>query len=172
MYFHSHKENKQNGFTLIELLIVIAIIGILSAIVLIALDNAREKSRNSARRSQIEQFTKAFELYHLDVGTYPTNTFTCLGDYADDRCWQNGTSALERASFNSRLDGYMGQIPKDPGTMFTKDSNQYEGMVYNAINGGKGYIIYYFLEGSNRDCGLGAERTSTSPDTQCQLTKQ
>ncbi len=58
MHTHTGK-----GFTLIELLVVIAIIGILSSVVVISLNNARSKARDSSRKSNARAMTTAFILY-------------------------------------------------------------------------------------------------------------
>lgn len=62
---------KQKGFTLIELLVVIAIIGLLSTLAVVALNNAREKSRDAKRVSDIKQIQTALELYYNDENGYP-----------------------------------------------------------------------------------------------------
>ena len=64
---------RQKGFTLIELLVVIAIIGILSSVVLASLNDARQKSRDARRVSDINQLKLALELYYDSNGNYPTN---------------------------------------------------------------------------------------------------
>lgn len=51
------------GFTLIELLVVIAIIGVLASIVLASLNNARRKSRDARRITDVKQIQLAMELY-------------------------------------------------------------------------------------------------------------
>ena len=51
------------GFTLIELLVVIAIIGVLASIVLASLNNARRKSRDARRVTDVKQLQLALELY-------------------------------------------------------------------------------------------------------------
>jgi len=61
------------GFTLIELLVVIAIIALLASIVLVALNNARSKSRDTKRIGDMNQLAKAFELYYNDKFSYPTS---------------------------------------------------------------------------------------------------
>lgn len=59
------KKLKQNqkGFTLIELLVVIAIIGLLASVVLLALNSARQKSRDAKRLADVRQIASALELY-------------------------------------------------------------------------------------------------------------
>lgn len=63
---------KQQGFTLIELLVVIAIIGLLSTLAVVALNNARMKSRDAKRVSDVKQIQTALELYYNDANAYPT----------------------------------------------------------------------------------------------------
>ncbi len=60
------KKLKQNqkGFTLIELLVVIAIIGLLASVVLLALNSARQKSRDAKRLADVRQLASALELYY------------------------------------------------------------------------------------------------------------
>ncbi len=70
------------GFTLIELLVVIAIIGLLSSVVLASLNNARSKSRDARRLSDIKQLQVALELHFSDENEYPTNLADLVtGDY-------------------------------------------------------------------------------------------
>ena len=64
---------KQRGFTLIELLVVIAIIGLLSTLAIVALSNARQKSRDARRVSDIKQIQTALELHYNDGNSYPAS---------------------------------------------------------------------------------------------------
>jgi len=64
-------KKNQSGFTLIELLVVIAIIGLLSTLSVVALNNARARSRDARRVSDVKQVQTALELYYNDNGSYP-----------------------------------------------------------------------------------------------------
>lgn len=63
---------KRSAFTLIELLIVVAIIGVLATLAIIALQNARSKSRDAKRIADIKQIQTSLELFFTDNGFYPT----------------------------------------------------------------------------------------------------
>ena len=69
---------KQQGFTLIELLVVIAIIGLLSTLAVVALNNARMKSRDAKRVSDVKQIQTALELYYNDANAYPGSLGTTI----------------------------------------------------------------------------------------------
>ena len=65
------RNKSTKAFTLIELLVVIAIIGLLASIVLVALNQARVKSRDAKRVADLRQLQTALELYYSDNGQYP-----------------------------------------------------------------------------------------------------
>ncbi|HEY5237220.1 MAG TPA: type II secretion system major pseudopilin GspG [Rhizomicrobium sp.] len=60
------------GFTLLELLVVLAIMGLLAAIIAPQVLKYLGSSRTQTARVQIQNVTAALELFRLDVGRYPT----------------------------------------------------------------------------------------------------
>ncbi|MGN0870221.1 MAG: DUF1559 domain-containing protein, partial [Victivallales bacterium] len=69
---------KTRFFTLIELLIVIAIIAILAAMLMPALQSARERARRISCLGNCKQFSIAFAAYGIDNQDYlvPTERYT------------------------------------------------------------------------------------------------
>lgn len=61
----------KKGFTLIELLVVIAIIGILIAVGSISYTRAVQLSRDSRRKTDLEQLRQALETYRSENASYP-----------------------------------------------------------------------------------------------------
>jgi len=106
-------KNNKKGFTLIELLVVIAIIGLLATLSVVALNNARQKSRDAKRVSDIKQVQTALELYFVDQNAYPVLGATTLGGTAT-----SAFTKLSTAGFTVSTGGggttYMGQVPAAP----------------------------------------------------------
>lgn len=87
-YFKSspaRRRVKAAAFTLIELLVVVAIIAILAAIMLPALQQARMRSRTTACLSNLKQIGSVFQMYVNDYDNAPTSKFGFDGK--DDRSW-------------------------------------------------------------------------------------
>ena len=59
------------SFTLLELLVVVAILGLLTILSIRALNPARIKARDTRRVADLQQLSKALELYYLEKGFYP-----------------------------------------------------------------------------------------------------
>ena len=103
-------ENKnKKGFTLIELLVVVAIMGLMAALAIISLNQARAKARDARRVADIRQIQTALELYYMDKDAYPT---ALNPDVID------GSKCLGAGGFNTVGNCtppiYMGLLPSNP----------------------------------------------------------
>ena len=92
------------GFTLIELLVVLMILGLLAGLVGPRVLKYMGGAKSDTARLQIEEFGAGLDLYHLEVGRYPTT--------------EEGLEALSRAP--AGVDNWNGPylkkktIPVDP----------------------------------------------------------
>lgn len=103
------RTHNQKGFTLIELLVVIAIIGLLSTLAIVALNSARQKSRDAKRVSDIKQIQTALELYFADQNDYPTGNAVVLG--SANALTLSATNGFAAAAAGT---SYMGLVPSNP----------------------------------------------------------
>jgi len=71
--------SNKRGFTLVELLVVVAIIGVLVALLLPAVQSAREAARRSQCLSQLKQVGLAMHNYENTYGRLPVGAYGC--------CW-------------------------------------------------------------------------------------
>lgn len=73
------RQNKSNkGFTLIELLIVIAIIGILAAVLIPNLLSARNRANDTAAQSYLREAVTMQEINQIDSDTYASDAADLL----------------------------------------------------------------------------------------------
>lgn len=63
---------RRAGFTLVEMLVVLAIIGLISALVGPRVIGQLTELRERAAQLQIEAFSSALDIFFIDVGRYPT----------------------------------------------------------------------------------------------------
>lgn len=100
----------RNGFTLVELIVVIAIIGILVTIVIVAIDPAKQiKNAQDARiRSDLQAMKTAWQLYYNDNKSYPIGAsgVPSISYYTAGGCWSSAASCGGTV--------YMKQVPQDP----------------------------------------------------------
>ncbi len=66
------KHERQAGFTLLELLVVLAILGLLAAIVGPQVIKYLDSSRSQSARVQAKNVAAAINLFKLDAGRFPT----------------------------------------------------------------------------------------------------
>lgn len=106
---------KNKGFTLVELLVVIGILTILLAIVLVAINPARQFSQanNTQRRSDVNAILNAINAYMADnSGSLPTGLSACTS-----ACTMTSTVASGNVDICSDLvSTYIAELPRDPST--------------------------------------------------------
>ncbi len=94
---------KNKGFTLTELLISISIIAILVTVAIASYNSVNKQSRDTRRKSDLEQIRSALEMYRSDKGYYPAP----LGD-------TGGTFGPASDLEADLKPDYLPSIPTDP----------------------------------------------------------
>lgn len=106
--------HKTNGFTLLEILLVVAAIGILAGIVILAINPNKQlaQTRNAQRQTDVTTILSAVYQYSLDNdGTLPSAITTTPTEV----CKTGGTcTGLADLSVLTASEEYLTAIPTDP----------------------------------------------------------
>src|SRR3989344_4600829 len=145
--YTKHTNMKRRGFTLIELLVVVSIIGLLSTVVLAAMQDARAKTRDTQRIRNFQEIQKALVLYYAANNKYPVPTGNACsgagsGSNPSKHCtsyndWSNTSGT--GTTLASELAPYLSLMPTDPTQTLTGNNYPH---IYNSQNRyGYGYRV-------------------------------
>lgn len=112
----------KRGFTLIELLIVIAVIGVMSVVMVLALNSANKRSRDAIRLADLKRMQNGLDLYFIRRNSYPEGTNVILGTENYSCLNENGWQPL--GCPDALLDPVPGD-PKDGNYLYTSASSSY-----------------------------------------------
>ncbi|OGE79377.1 MAG: hypothetical protein A2751_05500 [Candidatus Doudnabacteria bacterium RIFCSPHIGHO2_01_FULL_46_14] len=122
------QNTKTKGFTLLEILLVVAAIGILAGIVIVAINPGKQlgDTRNSQRRVDVNTILNAVYQYSLDnSGRLPPNIKTspgsaiCPSGTATTTCTGLNFASLLELSADEK---YLVAIPSDPSCSTTNST--------------------------------------------------
>lgn len=155
------KRNTSGGFTLLELLVVVAIIGLLLAIVMYSVSDSRMKGRDAGRKSQIQEILKALELYYSDNGAYPndgTPGDSSSGDFLSD---------IDSSFWGSNT--YLNRLPDEADSRYFYCVSADRNSAMIAVNteqdfGGTGSNFCHITRGVGPDFGCGVWLTNNATD--------
>ena len=116
----------QKGFTLIELLVVISIIGLLASIILVALNGARQKARVAKRAGDLEQISKALELFYNDnQNSYPNPGWAWRSACLAFGSTPGSVGYAPNQIIPGLVSTYMSNFPSDPSLVASANQGCY-----------------------------------------------
>ena len=168
------KNTKNRGFTLIELLTVVAIIGLLSAIILTSLISSRDKANNAKVKIQSKSIINALYLARDPVsGAWPgvSGQWQCLK--ASGTCWKGAYSG--NATIVNALSPYLSSIPTPTNPPFDSGTYMNDAYLYfpDSASGFFGYSPGAYLIWaqsapiSSVDCQGSVQTASGDPSYYC-----
>ncbi len=115
----------KRGFTLLEVLLVIAIIGVLASIVIIALNPNKQlaDTRNAQRKADVSAILNAVYQYDIDHSSMPSNTPTTTKEICRDSGACSGFVDL----YSSLVPKYVVNLPIDPQASTTVSQSEIVG---------------------------------------------
>ena len=126
-YINQKTKHGQRGFTLIELLVVLVILGLLAGLVGPQILRYLGSAKSDTAQLQIEELGAGLDLFHLEVGRYPTS--------------DEGLSALveEPTGVNNWNGPYLKKktVPKDPWGNDYNYSSPGENSIYDLFSLGQ-----------------------------------
>ncbi len=117
-------KNKKSGFTLVEVLTVIMIIGILATVVLVSLDAARRRARDSAVQNQLRQIASLAEaVYTMENGYEEFSDLSTAG--SDHPSADDYRKAVDKINDVSDSDNHAGGGDDNIQIHFSTDNKDY-----------------------------------------------
>jgi general secretion pathway protein G len=98
-WYMERRKHKERGFTLIEILIVVAIIGLIAALIGPNLMGRLERSKEEITKAQVEMLSSAVQAFMIDMRRYPNTLDELI----------NSTDPQWRGPYLSKR-----TLPKDP----------------------------------------------------------
>lgn len=121
----------KKGFTIVELLVVIAIIGIIASVVMVSVQEAKKKSRDTARIAEIDQIQVALRIY-TDMNGRSIDCFSGMKidgqsvyNESDSLGGGNGRTCNDGTSILTFLQQHLSKVPHDPLGPGNKDYYYY-----------------------------------------------
>ena len=132
---------KSQGFSLIEILVVISIVGILTSILVVNYNQARQNSRDKIRMSDLKSLQLAIELYKSQNGTYPTQGCGSGSQWAGPGPYDQSWGASCENYILGLVPDYIGKLPRDPsredemntGYLYRSDGNSYKLLAHQSV---------------------------------------